>query len=170
MGSQGANSIAAFLGRGIATALDAVALLASALVTGLMVFLVVARYLLGLSVVGLHELILLFAVQLYMAGALIASRRRTHLTVDWLSQRLTKPRSKAWHDGLIAVLTLTITLFFVAWAYWMLAWGIKRPQTTPAMGIPLWVPQLAIIVGAVGCTAYAARDLLRAFHAIRASR
>ncbi len=170
MVSEAGGSTTASIGAGIATALDTVALLASALVTGLMVFLVVARYLLGLSVVGLHELILLFAVQLYMAGALIASRRRTHLTIDWLSQRLTSPKSKAWHDGLIALLTLVITLFFVAWAYWMLAWGFKRPQTTPALGIPLWVPQIAIIVGAVGCTAYAARDLLRALQAIRASR
>jgi TRAP-type C4-dicarboxylate transport system permease small subunit len=42
--------------------LSAVAIITSVMVVGLMVFLVIARYLLGLSIVGLHELILLFTL------------------------------------------------------------------------------------------------------------
>lgn len=67
--------------------LSAIAIITSVMAVGLMVFLVVARYLLGLSIVGLHELILLFVLQLYMVGALIAARRKNQVTVDWLSQR-----------------------------------------------------------------------------------
>jgi TRAP-type C4-dicarboxylate transport system permease small subunit len=153
----------ATVGDRIATALDAVAIACSVLVTGLMVFLVIARYLLGLSVVGLHELILLFAVMLYMSGALIASRRGEHLTVDWLAQRLETgdagPKAQAAHALFVALVTLVVALFFVAWTYWMFAWGMKRPQTTPGLGIPLWAPQLAILAASVGCTAYALRDV-----------
>ncbi|GAB5469426.1 MAG: TRAP transporter small permease [Rhodospirillales bacterium] len=155
------------VGQGVATALSVVAIATSALVTALMVFLVVARYLLGLSVVGLHELILLFAIQLYMVGALIASQRGTHLTVDWLSQRFHEGRAASWHKLLVAGLTLIVTLFFVVWAYWMLSWGLKRPQTTPALGIPLVWSQAAIMVGALGCSAFALRDLLRAALSLR---
>jgi TRAP-type C4-dicarboxylate transport system permease small subunit len=151
------------IGDRVAAALDAVAILCSVLVTGLMVFLVIARYVLGLSVVGLHELILVFAVTLYMSGALIASRRGEHLTVDWLAQRLESgaagPKAQAAHALFVAAVTLVVALFFIVWTYWMFAWGLKRPQTTPGLGIPLWIPQLAILAAAVGCTAYALRDV-----------
>ncbi len=146
----------------IATTLDVVAILSSVLVAGLIVFLVIARYVLELSVVGLHEVILLFAVFLYMFGAIIASKKREHLTVDWLQQRLVSERAKAWHDLTIAAITLILTGFFLAWTYWMLDWGLKRPQVTPGLRIPLWIPQLAILAAAVGCNLYALRDLVDA--------
>ncbi|MEO1192985.1 MAG: TRAP transporter small permease [Pseudomonadota bacterium] len=152
---------------GVVVALSAVAIVTSTLVTGLMVFLVVARYLLGLSVVGLHELILLFAIQLYMAGALLASQRGGHLTVDWLSQRLKPGRPAEWHRLVVAALTLVVTCLFIVWAYWMLSWGLKRPQTTPALGIPLIISQAAIMVGALGSAAFALRDVLRSAKALR---
>lgn len=161
------QSLAARVGGAIARVLDAVAIITSVAVAGLMTFLVVARYVLGLSVVGLHELIMLAAVALYMTGAVLASRNREHLTVDWIAGTITDPRKKAAHDLLIAVLTTIITIFFIVWAYWMFSWGLKRPQTTPAYQIPLWVPQMAIGLAAVGCFCYALRDLLDAVLRLR---
>lgn len=157
------------IGGAIARILDAIAILASLAVTGLMAFLVVARYVLGLSVVGLHELIMLAAVALYMSGAIIASRKRDHLTVDWLAGAIAHPRSKAVHDLLIATLTIIITIFFMVWAFWMFSWGLERPQTTPAFQIPLWVPQAAIGVAAVGCFCYAVRDFVTALLKLKRS-
>lgn len=148
------------VGRGIAIFLDVVAVAASIAVAGLMAFLVLARYLLGLPVIGLHELILLAAVLLYMTGAVIAARKREQLTVDWLAGAITHPRRKAAHDLLIALLTVTVTIFFMVWAYRMFTWGILRPQVTPAYRIPLWIPQFAIGMAAVGCFAYAVRDVI----------
>lgn len=151
----------------IASALNVLAVVSSAVVMGLMAFLVIARYVLEISVVGLHELIMLAAVMLYMVGAVIASRKREHLTVDWVASQITDPRRKAWHDLLIAVLTVVITIFFIIWAYYMFTWGMKRPQTTPAFQIPLWVPQLAIGLAAVGCFCYGLRDILSALKRLR---
>lgn len=153
---------AAGIGGAVAFVLNAIAVISSLVVTALMFFLVVARYVLGLSVVGLHELIMLAAVTLYMGGAAIASRKRDHLTVDWLASTISDPRRKAMHDLLIATLTVIITIFFLVWSYWMFSWGLKRPQWTPAYQIPLWVPQLAIGLAAVGCFAYALRDFIDA--------
>ncbi len=165
--SETTKSPADLIGGAIARLLDAVAIVMSLAVAGLMVFLVVARYLLGLSVVGLHELIMLAAVALYMTGAVIASRKREHLTVDWIAGTITAPRKKAAHDLLIASLTIIITIFFMVWAYWMFSWGLKRPQTTPAYQIPLWVPQMAIGLAAVGCFCYALRDMVDAVLRLR---
>jgi TRAP-type transport system small permease protein len=156
-----------WIGTAIARTLDVLAVISSVAVTGLMIFLVVARYMLGLPVIGLLELIMLAAVALYMTGALIASRKREHLTVDWLADRIQDPKRRALHDLLIAVLTLVVTAFFVVWAYRMFSWGFERPQVTPAYRIPLYVPQLAIGVAAVGCLCYAIRDLLEALRRVK---
>ena len=147
--------------------LGAIAIITSVMVVGLMVFLVIARYILGLSIVGLHELILLFALQLYMVGALIAAQRRTQVTVDWLTQRFAGGGASEWHKAIIAVVTLTAALFFVVWAWWMLSWGIQRPQTTPTLGFPLWWSQSSIVVCAVGCAGFAVRDLVQAIVKLR---
>lgn len=125
-----------------------------------MLFLVLARYVFGWSIVGLLELIMLFGMWLYMLGALIASRRNEHLAVDFLELQITDSRIQRFHQGLIALITLVICIFFVVLAWRMLAWGMRRPQSTPGMGIPLWLPQASIMVAALGCTCYALRDLI----------
>jgi TRAP-type C4-dicarboxylate transport system permease small subunit len=153
--------------KAVAAVLNAIAIATSVLVVGLMVFLVIARYLLGLSIVGLHELILMFALQLYMVGALIAAHRKTQVTVDWLTQRFAGRAAGAWHDAIVAAITLIATLFFVVWAYWMLTWGVERPQTTPALGLPLWISQASIFVCALGCAGFALRDLTRTISRLR---
>ncbi len=167
--SDAAHGPAARIGGAIARLLDVVAVATSLGVAGLMAFLVLARYVLGMSIVGLHELIMLAAVALYMVGAVIASRKREHLTVDWIAGAITQPRRKAAHDLLIAVLTIIITVFFIVWAYWMFSWGLQRPQTTPAYQIPLWVPQMAIGLAAIGCFCYAVRDFIGALLRLRHS-
>ena len=151
----------------IAAVLSTIAIIASVMVVGLMVFLVIARYLLGLSIIGLHELILLFALQLYMVGALIAAQRRTQVTVDWLTQRFAGGGAGEWHNAIVAAITLSATVFFIVWAYWMLSWGIVRPQTTPALGLPLWLSQASIVFCAFGCASFALRDLVQAIIKLR---
>ncbi|MFV0472629.1 MAG: TRAP transporter small permease [Pikeienuella sp.] len=151
----------------VAIALDAVAVVATAAMLGLMIFLVAARYLLGLPVVGLHELIMLAAMALYMTGAVIASRVGEHLTVDWIAGYIRSPRLRALHEMLIAALTMVVTGFFILWAYRMFAWGIQRPQVTPAYQIPLWIPQSAIGLAAIACFGYGLRDMLGAFRRYR---
>jgi TRAP-type C4-dicarboxylate transport system permease small subunit len=148
--------------------LNAIAVITSVMVVGLMIFLVIARYLLGLSIVGLHELILLFVLQLYMVGALIAAQRKTQVTVDWLGQRFAGGGASEWHSAIVAALTLSATLFFVVWVYWMFSWGVQRPQTTPTLGLPLWISQASILFCAVGCAGFALRDLVQSITKLRA--
>lgn len=145
----------------MARALDALAILATLTVGVLMVFIVFARFA-RIPVVGIHEVILLAAVLMYMVGAVMASRRGTHLRVDWLDTRLTSPRARAAQRLAIALVSLITTGFFVYWTYRMFAWGLVRPQHTPAYGIPLWIPQAAFLIGSVGCFLYALRDTLAA--------
>lgn len=157
-----------FLGldRRIGWLLEAGAFVSSLLVVGLMLFLVLARYVFGWSVVGVLELIMLFGMWLYMLGGLIASRRNEHLVVDFVELQITDRRLQLMHKALISFITFLICLFFVVLAYRMLVWGMRRPQSTPGMGIPLWLPQASIMVAAVGCSCYSLRDLICALTGI----
>jgi TRAP-type C4-dicarboxylate transport system permease small subunit len=62
----------------------------------------------------------------------------------------------------VAVITTIITLFFITWAYSMFEWALRRPQTMPGLGLPLWISQASIAMAAVGCFAYAVRDAVSA--------
>lgn len=154
------------LDRRVGWLLEAAAFVASLLVVGLMLFLVLARYVFGWSIVGLLELIMLFGMWLYMLGALIASRRNEHLVVDFIELQITDRRIQLLNKALISLITFLICLFFVVLAWRMLAWGMRRPQSTPGMGIPLWLPQASIMLAAVGCSCYALRDLICALAGI----
>ena len=140
--------------------LEAAAFVSSLLVVGLMLFLVLARYVFGWSVVGLLELIMMFGMWLYMLGGLIASRRNEHLVVDFVELQINDQRIKLLHKALVSFITFIICIFFAVLAYRMLAWGMRRPQSSPGMGIPLWLPQASIMLAAVGCCCYTLRDVI----------
>lgn len=156
-------------GKLAAGVIDTLAAIALAVVVALMVFLVFARFA-NISVVGIFEIIGLFAMASYMFGAVTASRRHQHLVVDWLNEKLTDPRKRAIQQLVVALCTVLATALFVCWTYRMLAWGVKRPQFTPSFGIPIWVPQLSLVVGSVGCLIYALRDTANSLIALRNSK
>ncbi|WP_068304533.1 TRAP transporter small permease [Pararhodobacter sp. CCB-MM2] len=149
------------VGKILASALDALAILATLAVAALTFFIVIARFT-EIAVVGIYEIILLAAVLMYMLGAVIASRNGSHLRVDWLDTRLTSPGARRAQRLAIATVSLITTGFFVYWTYRMFAWGLVRPQHTPAYGIPLWIPQAAFLIGSVGCFLCALRDTINA--------
>ncbi|MDI3325777.1 TRAP transporter small permease [Pontibacterium granulatum] len=151
-------------------ALKALAVVSSIAVVVLMLFLVVARYILGWSVVGVMELVIIAGMWLYMSGAMIASHQNEHLVVDFLYQQLQSDRARAIHQMLIGLGTAVICIFFMVWSWKMLAWGMKRPQTTPGLSIPLWLPQASIMLASVTCFAYAVRDTLRSISQLKSGK
>lgn len=155
------------LDKGIATGLKAVAILCSILLAALLLLLVLFRYVFGWNFVAAHDLSLMASIFLYMSGALIASRNREHLTVTYLETRLSSERARVIHRIVVALITTVVAAFFIHWSYEMVSWGLKRPQTTVTLHIPLWIPQLAIVAAAIGSFCYALRDLIQAFRDLR---
>ena len=148
------------LDAGLIGLLNTVVIVTSLAITGLILFLVLARFVLGWSVVGVLELATLSAMWLYMCGAVVAARNQEHLVVDFLALSLKNPRHKALHTFAVSVIMVVLSLFFLSLAKDMVAWSIKRPQTTAALSIPLIVPQSAVVVAAILCAVYAARDAI----------
>jgi TRAP-type C4-dicarboxylate transport system permease small subunit len=131
----------------------------SLIVTGLILFLVLARFVLGWSVVGVLELATLAAMWLYMSGAIVAARNHEHLVVDFLSLSLKNEKYKKLHNLAVSSIMFILSIFFLSLANDMVEWSIKRPQTTAALSIPLIIPQAAIVLAAIFCFVYAIRDL-----------
>ncbi|WP_347140670.1 TRAP transporter small permease [Paracoccus sp. SSK6] len=148
--------------RALAWVLDLIVLATSAVVTLALVSLVISRFFFGYSLVGMHEASLLAAVWLYMAGAVLASRRNEHLVVDFLATSLSSSRAKAAHSLVVSILTLIIAGFFAHWVWKMLAWGMKRPQSIPVLDIPLVWAQMPLALAAFCAMIYALRDIARA--------
>ncbi len=147
--------------RGFLKLLNAIIIFSNLAVLVIILFLIISRVF-GWSVIGLLELATMSAMWLYMSGAILATRNREHLVVDFLSMRLTNPKVIAAHNLIVALIMLVLGIFFISLANDMLAFSIKRPQTTPALSLPLLLPQSAIIAGAIFTTAYAVRDLVQA--------
>ncbi|MFV0664842.1 TRAP transporter small permease [Denitromonas sp.] len=144
----------------VASVFNLIAIVSSALLTGLVFFMVIARYVLEWSIVGLDEVALISAMWLYMTGAMIASRRAEHLVVDFLPQQLTSERLLRLHQRVIALIMLATTIFFMYLAWRMFGFATKRPQSTPGLGLPEIIPLSAVMLASVGCFAYALRDLI----------
>lgn len=143
--------------------LNILAVISSLVIISLILFLVVARYILGWSVVGVMDLVIIAAMWLYMTGAMIASRKSEHLVVDFFYQQLSSERARGTHRMMIGIGTSIVCVFFIIWSWKMLSWGMRRPQSTPGLSIPLWLPQASIMLAAVTCFAYAVRDTVQGF-------
>lgn len=154
------------LDAGLIGILNVVVIVTSLAITGLILFLVLARFVLGWSVVGVLELATLSAMWLYMCGAVVAARNHEHLVVDVLALSLKLPKHKSLHTFAVSVVMVVLSLFFLSLANDMVAWSIKRPQTTAALSIPLIVPQSAIVLAAILCAVYAVRDAIVAAAAV----
>ncbi|WP_420859245.1 TRAP transporter small permease [Marivivens marinus] len=154
------------LDAGLIGILNLIVIVTSLAITGLILFLVLARFVLGWSVVGVLELATLSAMWLYMCGAVVAARNHEHLVVDFLALSLKNPRHKALHTLAVSVIMVVLSLFFLSLANDMVAWSMKRPQTTAALSIPLIIPQSAVVLAAVLCAVYAVRDAITATAAV----
>lgn len=138
--------------------LETLIVLCSICIVGLMVLLVASRYV-GMSLMGVLEVVMVFAVWLYMLGAILASKNNTHLEVDLLALSLKGTKAISYHKIYVSLVTVAVTFLFSYLAYKMVMWGINLPQSTPALSIPLTLPSSAILVAALACLAFALRDL-----------
>ncbi|WP_106229570.1 TRAP transporter small permease [Halomonas ventosae] len=146
---------------------EKLAMLMKAVVTVLGIFVsfaivvgIVSRALLGKPVFGIEELILMAAMWLYMLGAALASRERSHLSADFI-QAFSKNRTLNDIARLIATgLSVVMAGFFVAWSYSLFAWGFEKGQVTPVFSIPQYISQASLFVASILLLIYALRDFI----------
>ncbi|WP_411353106.1 TRAP transporter small permease (plasmid) [Leisingera aquaemixtae] len=140
--------------------------ISTAVIVCLISFLILSRYVFGWSVVGMLELSTLSALWLYMIGAVMASRNREHVTVDFTAQSLNGTRLAAAHDLAVSAIIFVLGLFFLSLSWDMIEWAFRRPQVTPGLSIPLFAGQAALVTAAVLGVAYTVRDIIKSANAL----
>ncbi len=155
-----------FLDRWLMRLMSIVIFVSTAIIVCLISFLILSRYVFGWSVVGMLELSTLSALWLYMIGAVVASRNREHITVDFTAQSLSNLRLSAAHDLAVSVIIFVLGLFFISLSWDMIEWASRRPQVTPGLSIPLFAGQAALVTAAVLGMAYTVRDIIKAASAL----
>lgn len=118
------------------------------------------RSVLEKPVFGLEELVLLGAMWLYMLGAAIASRDRSHLSADFVqvvSSNLTVIR--LFHL-LATVISLGMAIMFARWSFDLMSWSWDKGQTSIVFKIPWYVSQSSLFFGSVLFIFYLIRDFL----------
>lgn len=121
---------------------------------------IISRALLGVQVFGLEELVLMAAMWLYMLGAALASREKSHLSADFIQAF---SRNKTLNDvmRLIAsILSVMMAVVFVTWSYSLFYWGVDKGQTTPVFSIPQYFSQGSLLIASMLLLLYALRDLI----------
>lgn len=148
---------------------DLIVMISSLLVVGLVFFMVIARYVLEWSIIGLDEIALIGAMWLYMTGAIVASRRAEHLVVDFLPRQLTSSALLRFQQRFVSLVMICASVFFIFLALRMLGFAIRRPQTTPGLGIPELVALSAVALNSIASFSYALRDFItgKACHNIK---
>ncbi|MEA1079069.1 TRAP transporter small permease [Marinobacter qingdaonensis] len=118
------------------------------------------RAVLDAPVFGLEELVLMAAMWLYMLGAVLASRDRSHLTADFIEVITDNARViKAVHL-LATSISLFMAVMFAVWSYDLLQWGVQKGQTTPVFQLPWYLSQGSLFVASVLFIFYLIRDFL----------
>lgn len=138
----------------------------SIVVALLMVFEVLTRYLLGAPLFGLEEIVLISVMWLYMIGASLACRERSHLKADMVGLFVKNPKTLQGIQVLTTAISLVMAIYITQWAYSLAAFSFQRVQTTPVFEIPWYYSQASLLFGGVMFSIYLLRDLINDIRAL----
>lgn len=130
-------------------------------VAGMLAWGIFSRSMLNAPVFGLEELVLISAMWLYMLGAVLAAKDRSHLTADFVSVVFKNEKVIAGFAVLATVISIIMAVYFVSWSYELLAWSLKKAQITPVFKLPWYISQSSLFVGSVALVFYLIRDLIK---------
>lgn len=156
-------ALLAFMGsvdRVLAFVIKPVVVVVSLLVATMLAYGIFARAVLEKPVFGIEELVLLGAMWLYMLGAALASRDRTHLSADFVQVVSKSPRVIKGFQIFATLISLVMAVLIATWSYDLLFWAVKKGQTTAVMKMPLYLSQGSLFIASVLFVFYQTRDLL----------
>ncbi len=142
----------------IALLMKPIVIILSTSVAVMMSYGVITRALLDQPVFGLEEIVLMCAMWLYMLGAVLASRERSHLTADFIQVICKKTSIINFFHLLATTISLVMAIIFSLWAYDLLDWAIRKGQSTTVFHLPWYISQSSLFVASVLFIFYLIRD------------
>ena len=110
-----------------------------------------------------RELITFIAMWLYFIGASLGAHDRTHIKADVIHVWVKSARGMAIIHTVNSVITVTLSAIMASWCYQYFLFGIQRGGQSPALRIPLVIPQTGVFVGAILMTLYFTVELVDNF-------
>lgn len=126
-------------------------LAAGCLIMAITFFLVVIfRYGFNQDLFAYEEWLLVICFWMYFIGAAIGTHDKTHVNADLLSYVISNPHWRKTRALTVGVIELIVALALTYWSFLMLQDEIAsypRWRTTIALGIPFFVPRMAMFFG-----------------------
>jgi TRAP-type transport system small permease protein len=138
-------------------------IIAGCIITLLVFIEVLLRYVFSSPLFGIEELIVFIAMWLYFIGASLGAHDRTHIKADVIHVWVKSARGMAIIHTINSVITVTLSAILVSWCYQYFLFGIQRGGQSPALRIPLVIPQSGVFVGAILMTLYFTVELVDNF-------
>ncbi|MCQ4814480.1 TRAP transporter small permease [Cloacibacillus evryensis] len=122
---------------------------------------VVCRYILVINVLGYDEIILVGAFWMYFMGSSYAMYEESHIAADVVGQFISSPKKLIALSIIKKIVQVGLGMPLIYLAYEMLLFDVTANPKTIDWGIPLLLPQSAILVGVVLMTFYSVVHLIR---------
>jgi len=119
-----------------------------------------ARIVMGSPMFGLEELVLIAVVWLYMIGAILASRERSHLSADFILVFTKNKKIIAGCHLVSSLISLVMAVLFVTWSYDLFVWAIHKKQVTAVFSLPWYISQGSLLFAAIFFVYYILRDVV----------
>jgi len=118
------------------------------------------RYVFGIIFTGADELLVFAMVWMVMVGTIVVTASRSHIALDFLVLR-TGPRAQTMLSIFHHASTVVVC-GFTTWYCWQFVARVAAiGQTSMALGIPMTIPHLSLVVGFAGTTIVAAALLVK---------
>lgn len=139
----------------------------AAVLTGIIFFQVVSRYLFGISFFGIEELAGFTAVFLYFFGASHGAWERGHISASLVEIVFPPGRARLAVEMIASLLGVVIAAWMSVWAWKYLAFVVKRGTVSLETDIPMyWVVSVIPICLSL-MTFYFIVELLMRAHALK---
>lgn len=109
---------------------------------------IVGRYLFGWAIVWTEETLIVWLSWSVFIGMAVVTYRGEHLAMDLVSASL-RGRWRTANNALMFLVFGGCLAYAAAQSWKVVLLMIKTGQTHPSIGIPLWLPNLAILAGFV---------------------
>jgi C4-dicarboxylate transporter DctQ subunit len=107
---------------------------------------IVGRYVFGWAIVWTEEVLVVWLTWSVFIGVVVVTYRGEHLAMDLLSASLSG-RWRIANNLLIFVAFAACLAFASVQSAKVVQLMLKTGQTHPSIGLPLWIPNLAILFG-----------------------
>jgi TRAP-type C4-dicarboxylate transport system permease small subunit len=116
-------------------------------VAGMEFIQVATRYVLQIPMMGLEEILVFFALWLYVLGSVNASREDTQITANVLDVFLKTERSKLMIRVTADVMGLIVALWLTWWAWDYFLYALRTWKLSPTRYIPTFYAECALFIG-----------------------